>query len=249
MSITFLYKNLLDNVTSITENCSASGWGTGALSDNDLNYAFRGTATVTGTTTVLFTFGSAIYADSLACVNNLTSLGSLILRAGVNTTVSDFTTSIPVDGLGTSHKFFGNNGYRYWRLDFHGATGLGQHQCNELFIGKRNLIIEMPSYPVDLNIEEDCVELVSERGQRWIYYNYERENWVFNFEGVNATTESDLFNMYKYVRKDAQPIWMCLDPENNPMDIKYVRFKNDGLLSDEITKNVYDITIEIEQEI
>lgn len=243
--ITFLYKNILNNVTSMTENCSSSGWGTSALKDDDLNYAFRGTNTVIGTTTVLFNFGSAVYADSVCCVTNLTTSGTLILRAGTTSAVNAQAFAIPVDGLGTSHKFFGNNGYQYWRLDMHGATGLGQHQCNELFLGKRCAITEMPSYPVEFSNEEDSTELISERGQRWVYTNYEREGWVFNFEGVNADTESKLFNMYKYLKKNVTPFWMCLKPETEPLNINYCRFKNDSFMSDEITKSIFDITLEI----
>lgn len=248
MPITFLYKNLIDNVLTITENSSRPYYGTAFLYDNDLNSVYRGTSG-NGTSTILFSFGSAVYMDSVACITNLTSSGTLVLRAGTLSSVGDQVFGIPIDGLGTSHKYFGNFGYRYWRLDLFGVTGILKHQCNEVFLGKRLSIAEMPSYPLENSVEEDTTELTSERGQKWIYHNYERESWVFNFEGVNATTENGLFNMYKYCRKNTQPFFMALDPDNSPNDIKYVRFKDNAFLSSENTKNVFDITCEIEQEV
>ena len=44
MSILFLYKNLLDNVTSITENATVAQYGTAYLYDNDVNSVYRGTS-------------------------------------------------------------------------------------------------------------------------------------------------------------------------------------------------------------
>lgn len=239
----------MGNVASMTENQSTSGWGTSFIGDGDINSAFRGTSTVIGTTTILFTFGSAVYMDSIVCVTNLTSTGTLVLRAGPSNLVSAQAFGIPIDGLGTSYKFFGNNGYQYWRLDLHGATALGQHQCNEIFLGKRLTISEMPSYPFVTGVEENTIELVSERGNKWVYQNYDREYWVMNFEGVGAVTENALHKMYKYCRKNTQPLWMNLDEENNPLDIKFVRFRDGAFLSSEETKNVFDLTMELEKEI
>ena len=252
MPITFLYKNKLENVTSITESEYDPGWGTAFLYDNDLNSAFRGDVhyfTMTGTTTILCNFGSAIYLDTIISVTNMPYNGTMWLTGGTISSALDFTTGVPVDGLGTSHKFFGNQGYQYWKLWMHGQTSNRQHQVNELFLGRRSSIAEMPSYPFTNGVEENTVDLISERGQRWVYQNYEREYWVMNFEGVGATTENELFKMYKYCRKNTQPLWMALDAENNPLDIKFVRFRDGAFLSDEITKSVYDLTIELEKEV
>ena len=249
MSISFLYKNLIDNVTSISENTSQLGWGTAYLYDGDLNSAFRGTSTVTGTTTVLFNFGSAVYMDSVVCINNLTSTGTCWLLGGTIASVGDFTTGIPIDGLGTSYKYFGNQGFQYWKFNMKGATAISQHQVNELFLGKRTTISEMPSYPFSETIEESTIDLISEKGNKWVYQNYERKIWSFNFEGVNATTENALYKMYKYCRKNTQPLWMLLDPDNDPLNIKFVRFQSNAFLSEEITKNIFDITMGLEQEI
>lgn len=248
MAITFLYKNKLLDVTAITENSSRPYYGTSFLMDFDTNSVYRGTSG-NGTSTILFSFGSAVYMDSVCCITNLTSSGTMVLRAGTLSSVGNQIFGIPLDGLGTSHKFFGNFGYRYWRLDLFGQTGILKHQCNEVFLGKRLSISEMPSYPVDNSVEEDTTELTSERGQRWVYHNYEREGWIFNFEGINAVTENGLFNMYKYCRKNTQPFFMALDPETNPNDIKYVRFRDNSFISDEITKNVFDVTCEVEKEV
>ena len=86
--ITFLYKNLIDTATKITENTSIPQFGTQFLRDSDLNSAYRGT-TGYGTTTILFDFGSAVYADSFCCITNLTASGTLVLRAGTLSTVTD----------------------------------------------------------------------------------------------------------------------------------------------------------------
>lgn len=243
--ITFLYKNRISDAASITENSSRPYYGTAFLADNDLNSVYRGTSG-NGTTTILFTFGSAISIDSIAIISNLISSGTMVLRAGTIASVGDQVFGVPLDGYGTSYKYIGNQIYKYFRLDLFGATGIGKHQCNEVFIGKRLSISEMPSYPLENSVEEDTTELTSERGQKWIYSNYERESWNFLFEGVNATTENGLYNMYKYCGKNTQPFWMALDPENNPNDIKYVRFKDNAFLSDEITKNIFDISLELE---
>ena len=56
--ITFLYKNLIDTATKITENTSIPQFGTQFLRDSDLNSAYRGT-TGYGTTAILFDFGTA----------------------------------------------------------------------------------------------------------------------------------------------------------------------------------------------
>ena len=105
----------------------------------------------------------------------------------------------------------------------------------------------MPSYPLENSIEEDTTELISERGQKWIYHNFEQENWVFNFEGVNSVTESGLYKMYKYCRKNTQPLWMNLNLDDNANNIKFIRFKENSFLSEEITKNVFDLTMELEK--
>ena len=249
MAITFLCKNFINDAVRITENCVSTGFGTFYLHDDDLNSVFRGTNTLHGTTWVRFDFGSAVYLDSVACITNLSSFGTLVIRAGNTTAVMNQAFGIPLDGYGTSHKFFGNNGYQYWRLDLTGATGIGKHQINELFLGKRISITEMPTYPLENGIEEDTTELVSERGQKWIYHNYSREYWVLNFESINSDNENKLYNMYRSVRKDTQPFWMALDPENNPNDIKFVRLRDSSFLSEEITKNTFDVSLEIEKEI
>lgn len=247
MAITFLYKNLIESATTITENSSRIYYGTAFLYDNDLNSVYRGTSG-NGTSTILFSFGSAVYMDSVACITNLTSSGTMVLRAGTISSVGDFNTGIPIDGLGTSHKFFNNQGYKFWRLDLFGVTAIFKHQVNECFLGKRLSIAEMPSYPLENSVEEDTTELTSERGQKWVYHNYEREGWIFNFEGVNATTENGLFNMYKFVKKNTQPFWMSLSPETSSLDIKFVRFRDNSFISEEITKNIFDLTMEIEKE-
>lgn len=248
MPITFLYKNKLLDAVSITENSSRAYYGTSFLMDFDTNSVYRGTSG-NGTSTVLFTFGSAVYMDSVCCITNLTSSGTMVLRAGTISSVGDQVFGIPIDGLGTSYKYFGNFGYRYWRLDLFGVTAIFKHQVNECFIGKRLSIAEMPSYPLENSVEEDTTELTSERGQKYIYTNHQRENWVLNFEGVNAATENGLYNMYRFVRKNTQPLWMNFDAENNPNDMKYVRFRDNAFLSSEVTKSIFDITCEIEEEI
>jgi len=248
MSITFLYKNLINNATKITENSSRPYYGTAYIYDNDLNSVYRGTSG-NGTSTVLFDFGSAVYMDSVACISNLTTSGTLVLRAGTISSVGDQVFGIPIDGFGTSHKFFDNFGYRFWRLDAFGQTAIFKHQINEAFLGKRLSISEMPTYPLENSIEEDTVELTSERGQKWIYHNFEQQNWIFNFEGVNSVTESGLYKMYKYCRKNTQPFFMNLNLNDNANNIKYVRFKENAFLSSEETKNVFDVTCELEQEI
>ncbi len=252
MSITFLYKNKLENVTSITESESTPGWGTAYLYDDDINSAFRGDVhyfTMTGTTTILCNFGSAVYMDSVICVNNMPYNGTMWLTGGTIASALDFTTGVPIDGLGTSHKYFGNQGYQYWKLWMHGQTSKRQHQVNELFLGKRTTISEMPSYPFSETIEESTIDLISEKGNKWVYQNYERKIWSFNFEGVNATTENNLYSLYKYVRKNTQPFWFCINPDINPLDINFVRFRDNSFLSDEITKSIFDISLEIEEEI
>ena len=253
MSITFLYKNLIKNVTSITESevSSTSGYGTANIMDDDINSVFRGYLhynNMVGTTTILFTFGSAVYADSIACVSNIPLNGTLILRAGTTSSVGNFVSNIPLDLSGTSYKDISTQNYKYWRLDLHGQTGIAQHQLNEFFLGRRKVTNELPSYPVENGVEEDDVELISERGQRWIYPNFSREFWIFNFEGVNSTTNNDLYNMYKYCGKNTTPFWMILD-ENSPMDIRFCRFRENSFMSDQIGKNIFDITMEIEKEI
>jgi len=248
MSITFLYKNLLDSVISITENASVLQFGTSYIYDEDLNSAYRGTSGY-GTTTILFDFGTAVYADSICCITNLTASGTLVLRAGTLSTVTDQAFGIPLDGFGTSYKYFGNNGFRYWRADLYGNTAISKHQCNELFLGKRLIIDQMPSYPLENNVEEDTVELTSEKGQRWVYHNYQRENFTFNFDGVNDITENNLYKMYRYCGKNTTPFFMNLNLDDNANNIKYVRFADKGFLSEEITKNTFDLTIELTEEI
>ena len=106
----------------------------------------------------------------------------------------------------------------------------------------------MPSYPLENSIEEDTTELISERGQKWIFFNYERENFTFNFEGISNSIENGLYKMYKYCRKNTQPFFMNLNLDDNTNNIRYVRFSDKGFLSDEITKNIFDITIELIEE-
>src|SRR3972149_590121 len=84
--------------------------------------------------------------------------GQLRLRTGTISSVGDQVFGIPIDGFGTSHKFFGNFGYRFWRLDAFGQTAIFKHQINECFLGKRLSISEMPSYPLENSIEEDTTE-------------------------------------------------------------------------------------------
>ena len=246
--ISFLYKNKIKSALSIESNSFTNGFEPAQICDDNINSPFRSSNDSLGTTTILFTFGSSVYIDSVACVSNINLTGTLILRAGNNSNVSNFSINIPLDGLGTSYKYIGNMGYQYWRLDCFGATGIIKHQINELFLGKRKLITEMPSYPVETGIEEDNIELVSERGHRWIYNNFNREYWVFNFEGVNSSTESDLYNMYKFCGKSTIPFWMILD-DTNVMDIKFCRFRDKSFLSNQITKQVFDVTLEIGREI
>ncbi len=253
MPLTFLVRNKIKEAVTITESEGSLGFGTALLSDGDLNSPFRGDIHYTnpsiGTTSVLFNFGSAVAMDSVACIINLTTIGTCWLKAGTSSSCGNFTTGIPIDGLGTSHKFFGNQSYQYWKFNMKGVTAISQHQINELFLGKRTSIQEMPSYPFSENDEENTIELTSEKGQHWVYQNYERHYWVMNFEGINATTENDLFKMYKFCRKNTQPFWFCINPDINPLDIKFVRFKDNAFISDEITKNIFDITIELEKEL
>ena len=255
MPLTFLYKNKIEEATSITESETSGdpGWGTTQFYDYDLNSAFRGDAHYfvqgVGTTFIRFNFGSAVYMDSVVSVLNLNNTGTCWITAGTIVSCGDFTTGIPLDGLGTAHKYFGNQAFQYWKFNMMGVTANGPHQINELFLGKRTSIQEMPSYPFENGIEENTIDLISERGQKWVYPNYNREYWILNFEGVNASTENNLFKMYKFCRKDTQPFWMLLDPDNNPLDIKFIRFKNNSFLSEEITKNIFDISMEVEKDI
>ena len=262
MSISFFYKNKIKDVVSITESETSAdlGFGTSKIFDDNLYSAYRnGTqdfTSGTGTTTLTFSFGSAIFADSIVVVSNLTQYGTMWLTAGNAPNNVAETFGVPLDGLGTSHKYFWKQyqtdppqAYQYWRLWFKGVTGIGNHQINEVFLGRRSVVEEMPSYPFETEIEENTVELTSERGQKWSYFNYDRESFVMNFEGVNAITESNLWNMYKYVKKNTQPFWFCLYSDTKPLDIKFVRFADRGFLSDEITKSVYDLTVELEKEV
>lgn len=261
MALTFLYKNKLENVVSMTESEFDGGgsWGTAYIADDDINSAFRGDLHYNnpgvGTTTIVFTFGSAVYIDTIACVHNLTTTGTMWLTAGVHSGDTSQTFGVPVDGHGTSYKYFIDQyatsfqPYMVWRIHLKGATAISQHQINELYLGRRTVIEEMPSYPFVTGEEENSIELVSERGQKWVYQNYVRKTWSFSFEGVGAVTENALYKMYKYCRKNTQPFWMSLDPNNNPLDIKFARFQENAFLSEEITKNIFDISLSIESEI
>ncbi len=252
MSMVFLYNNLIKRALSITESEYDPAFGTANLFDDDVNTVFRGDFhyfTMTGTTTLLFNFGSAVYADSVACVTNAPLNGTLLLRAGTVSSVGNFVSNIPLDVSGTSYKNISIQSYQYWRLDLRGQTGIAQHQVNELFLGIRKTITELPSYPIETGVEEDVSELVSERGQKWIYTNFNREYWVFNFEGINAATEADLYNMYKFCGKNSTPFWMILDVENDSQNIKFCRFKDRSFLSNEVTKNIFDLTLEIERDL
>jgi hypothetical protein len=259
--ISFLYKNLIKSAVGITESESSPdpGWGTANIFDDSLNSAYRSDVhyftSGAGTTTLEFNLGSAIFADSIVVVSNLTKYGTMWLTAGTGPGNVAETFGVPLDSSGTSHKYFWNQyvtdppqAYQYWKLWFQGVTAIGVHQINEVFLGRRNLVQEMPSYPFENGVEENITELVTEKGQKYIYSNYERETYTFNFEGVNSTTESSLWNMYKYVKKNTQPFFMNLD-NTKPMDTKFVRFSDKGFLSEEITKNVYDLTIELQKEI
>lgn len=252
--ITFLYQNKLKDVVSITESELDGGgsWGTAYIADDDINSAFRGDLHYTnpgvGTTTITFSFGSAIYIDSIIAITNLTTTGTMWLMGGTIASTGNFITGVPIDGLGTSHKYFENQGYQYWKFNMKGATAISQHQLNELFLGRRTLIEEMPSYPFITGVEENTIDLVSERGQKWVYQNYDREYWIMNWEGVTAVTENALHKMYKYCRKNTQPLWMSLNADADPLDIKFVRFRDGAFLSSEETKNVYDLTVEFESE-
>ncbi len=252
--LTFLYKNKIKEAISITESekNSYEGWGTSALYDDNLNSAFRGDVHPTdpsvGVTSIVFNFGSAVYMDSVAGIFNLTTTGTCLLKAGATSACGNFTTGVPIDGLGTAHKYFGNQGYQYWKISMQGATAESMHQINEFFLGKRLSINEMPSFPLSNSKEANLVELISERGQKWTYFNYEIENWVFNFEGVSNTTESALYNMYRYIQKNTIPFWMNLNSDT-PNNLRFVRFKDNAFLSSEVTKNIFDITLEVESEI
>ena len=257
--LTFLYKNKLKDAVSISESEFDYGWGTAYLIDDDINSAFRGDLHYNnpgvGTTTIVFDLGTSVYIDTIACIHNLTTTGTMWLTAGNTSGEVAQTFGVPVDGLGTSYKYFIDQyatsfqPYQYWRLHMKGVTAISQHQVNEIFLGRRTLIEEMPSYPFVTGIEENTVDLISERGQKWVYKNYDREYWIMNFESVSATTENALHKMYKYCRKNTQPIWMALDAENTPLDIEFVRFKDGAFLSEEITKNIYDLTVEFDKEI
>ena len=249
MSMVFLYKNLIKNTNQIIANSMESGYGSSALFDDDINSPYRGTATVIGTTIVFFDFGSSVYVDSAACVSNIPVNGSFKLMAGTTNPCLDFSILPALNVSGTFYKDIGLQNYRYWGVQMHGQTGNGRHQINELFLGKRKVVTELPSYPIETGVEEDVSELVSERGQKWVYTNFNREYWVFNFEGVNATTEADLYNMYKSCGKNTTPFWMIVDVENDPQNIKFCRFKDRSFLSNEITKNIYDVTVEIERDL
>jgi len=245
MSATILYNNLASKAISITENYSYPTYGTAYIVDGNLSTYYQGD--VVTPTSILFNFGSAVYIDHVLAVTNSTtsSTGDILLTAGNTTATSSLSTGLFSNGYGTSYRDFGNYGYQYWKITMVAPTY--NNYINEVFLGKKLVITELPSYPVERNIEEDTTELISERGQKWIYLNSNKENWSLNFENINTTTKNNLFNLYKYTKGNKSAFWINFDTENDPFNFEFFNIKDESFVSEEITKNIFNVNMNLEK--
>ena len=226
-NIYFAYKNLLENVTKISElygTTDSTNFGTSKIADFDLNTSFRsnGVSGIYGTTTIQYDFGSSVYVDTLIAVHNFTT-GTVYVKAGGTSDPNDMTYGLPVDGgvAGTSIRYLATPvAFRYWKLYMEGSITGGYHELNEMFLGKRLSLTENPSYPFGQKAVEDIIINEAEKGQRFIYHNFSRKSWDLTFESINQDNYENLIKMRRYCGGMYKPLWFCIDADDDPVSYK-----------------------------
>ena len=85
-NIYWMYRNKLENASSITESSGTSdtNYGTANIKDFDLHTSFRSNSGEGTKSTLLFNFGSSVYIDSAIAVHTLPSVGTLVLKSYTN---------------------------------------------------------------------------------------------------------------------------------------------------------------------
>lgn len=250
-NISWMYKNKISNVVSMTETYGTvnGDYGTANLADNNIQsyYASQGPD---GLTKVLFDFGSSVTVDSFIVLHNTDgSIGGTVYF-GVGDTNPPVTTyvGVPVVNItGTSAKFLTSPiTYRYFQL--HAIAGTRFTKINEVFIGKRDVFSINPEYPFKKELTMNNIITQSEKGKKFVYNKYDRLKWGFKYPAIDDTLYGTLSNMRDFCGGSYKPFFMCIDKDDNLLETFFVRFINNSWKHTEISYGVHDIEFSIEEE-
>lgn len=253
--ISWMIKNLCERPYILTETygTSNSEFGTNKAIDNNLQTYFLSNGVNPGPGTVvsiLFDMGSAVYADSLIVVHNM-SAGTLFIGAGASIPIygtADAFYGLPIYGnTGTSVNFLNNVvNYRYWKL-FANDTSL--IRINEVFIGRRDVFPVNPSYPFRKEIDASTIITESEKGQKQVYHKYTRRTWEFSYPSIDSATYGTFLKIRNHCGGNYRPFYFCEDIDANKFETVFCRFGRNSFQSTEISYNIYDLSFRIEEEL
>src|SRR3990167_4454892 len=172
-NISWMYRNLCQNPSSITETFGTSNslFGTNRLADGDLQSyweADRITTPVGTVVNILFDMGSSVNVDSLIVIHNMNEAGTMYFMAGDTNPTITGTYSLPILGsTGTSMSFLTNPvTLRYWKLFANGTNLSEAIKLKEIFIGKRDTFSVNPEYPFKREADSSTIVTISEKGQK-----------------------------------------------------------------------------------
>ena len=160
------------------------------------------------------------------------------------------TYSLPILGsTGTSMNFLTNPvNFRYWKLFANGTNLSEQIKINEIFIGKRDTFSVNPEYPFKCETDSSTIATISEKGQKKVYFKYDRLKWGFKYQAIDEATYGTMLKIRKYCSGSYKPFFVCFDIDDNPYETFFVRFGKNGFKNKEINHNIHDIEIGIEEE-
>ena len=241
-------------ITDTWGTSNSSDFGTSKLADNNLQsyWSTQGISPGPGTVAnILFTMGSAVYADSIIVVHNLNESGTLYIKAGDTNPPTTATYPLPILGsTGTSVNFFSPTvAYNFWQLFTDGTKLSEVVKIKEVFIGKRDELSVNPQYPFHKEIESSTIVTESEKGQKKVYHKYTKQSWSFEYPSVDEATFGTLSKIRNYCGGSYRPFWMCLDKDDNPYETYFVRFIKNSFKQQEIAYNVYDVSFSVEEEL
>jgi len=258
MNISWMYKNLLENVSSITETfgTSDSDFGTNRLADNNLQSYWKTWGISPGPGTVaniLFDMGSSVSVDSLIVIHNM-NIGTLFFGAGG--TNPSFGTADAFYGLaingstGTSINYLDSPvSFRYWKLFINGTNMSESTKIREVFIGKRDELPINPEYPFRKEIEAFTILTESEKGQRAVYQKYTKQKWNFSYPAIDSATFGTLNKIRNFCNGSYKPLWFCIDRAENKFETFFARFLKNSYKHTEIMYGIHDIEFSLEEEI
>lgn len=257
-----------ENIPKLTSTSTSYGIGLGTVThvrDYSIDKYWE---SATLPNTFYFNFGTALRLDAFAMVTGDDTNGTIFIGYGNDSTASLGTVLVNIT-YGTAKKFFDVGTYQYWRIGLYDPQDLKQYdastitydestvtydslillgpsQMDEIFLGRFDFFGEEPIYPFERSITYAHSLLETSDGKKHEFHKFKKHSWHFNYANVRASTKDNIMAFHGTTSGEKNPFWLSISDNETGIFIGHI--DQNSFTFNEITKNVWNVSFDVEEE-